>query len=290
MIIEMLKKMKNPLISVVIPTYNEEKDIKECLESLNQQTYKNFEVIIADDGSTDKTLEIVKKFKKVSILKQNHQGPGLARNLGAKKAKGKILILIDADMTFNKDYLKNLIKPILLDKKIIGTTHNYEIATNIDNKWSKLWGEMRITKDYVKNPVVFRAIRKKDFFELGGFDPKYGYADDQTFRYKYKIKPVFAVNTKCYHKNPETLKGTYKQARWIGASWKEQFLIFRIPIINYLMVFIVFLLYPFVAVLKAMQTKNTKISFKDRARFYLAKFKGYSAGVFRAIFLRKFSR
>jgi glycosyltransferase involved in cell wall biosynthesis len=107
--------MPNPLISVVIPTYNEEKDIPECLSSLAKQSYKNKEVIIVDDGSTDKTLEVIKKFKP-RVIKGQHKGPGFSRNLGSKKAKGSILIFVDADMTFDKDYLKNLVLPIIKNR------------------------------------------------------------------------------------------------------------------------------------------------------------------------------
>ena len=79
---------KNPLLSVIIPTYNEEKDIGECISTLLKQSYKKIEIIIVDDGSSDNTLNLVKKFRQVKILIQNHQGPGKARNLGARKSKG----------------------------------------------------------------------------------------------------------------------------------------------------------------------------------------------------------
>src|SRR3990167_7427329 len=140
-------------VSVVIPTYNEEKDIISCIKSLFNQTYKKFEIIVVDDGSTDKTLDIIAQFKKVRVLKQNHLGSGVARNLGAKYAKGQILVFVDADMTFDKDYLKNLIKPILKDKigNVIGTTHDYEIATNTDNIYSSLYGRVRVGKEQAKD-------------------------------------------------------------------------------------------------------------------------------------------
>jgi len=206
-------------ISVIIPTYNEEKDISECLESLKKQSYKNFEIIIVDDGSKDNTMNVLKKFK-TKIIKGKHKGPGFSRNLGAKKAKGSILVFVDADMTFDKDYIRNLIQP-MKNKKIIGTTHDYEEARNINNIWSKCWGKIRIAKGSRHN-VIFRAIRKNKFLELGGFDPKYGYADDQTFFLRYNIAPKVAKNTTCYHKNPESLKQVFKQSRWIGASIRNK--------------------------------------------------------------------
>jgi glycosyltransferase involved in cell wall biosynthesis len=212
------------LLSIIIPTYNEEKDIGDCLNSLKEQSYKNFEIIVVDDGSTDKTREIVGKFKKIKLIEGEHKGPGFSRNLGAKKAKGEVLIFVDADMTFDKDYLKNLLKPILENEKVIGTTHDYEEATNLDSIWSRCWGNVRVDYRGESNEgVIFRAIRKNKFLEFKGFNPKYGYADDQTFWYEQKVKPVVAKNTNCYHKNPETLKEVYVQSKWIGASIKNKF-------------------------------------------------------------------
>ena len=287
--------MKN-FLSVIIPSYNEERDIAECLSSLKKQSFKNFEIILVDDGSTDRTTEIAGKFKEVKILRQNHQGPGKARNFAAKNAKGDILIFIDSDMTFDKDYLKNLIKPLIEDKtgKIIGTTHDYEEAKNTQNVWSDLWGKIRIsTKDknpkiYAGDVKIFRAIWKKKFIEMGGFDSKYGYADDQTFWFKYGIKPVLAKNAICYHNNPETLKATFKQARWIGASWKERYLLFRIPLINYISVIGLFILLPFIILIKAVkERKSRKHSLADLIRFYDYKFAGFVVGIFRAVYLGK---
>ena len=273
-------------VSVIIPTYNEEKDIGNCLSSLKNQSYKNFEIILVDDGSKDNTLDVAKKFPKVKMIKGEHRGPGFSRNLGAKEAKGNILVFIDADMSFEKDYIKNLIKPIIADKKgeVIGTTHDYEVAVNIENKWSNLWGKIRVSKEQAKDIKIFRAIRKEKFLGLGGFDPRYGYADDQSFWFKYKIKPIVAKDTTCYHKNPETLRGTYKQARWIGASWKERFSIFKFPIIGHIAALILFFLMPFLIILKSFSNKE-KGSFKERLGFYFFKFYGYYFGIFRAVFL-----
>ncbi len=284
-------------VSVIIPTYNEEKDIGECLKNLEEQTYKNFEVIIVDDGSTDKTVEIVKTFKKVKLILGEHKGPGASRNLGSKKARGKILIFIDADMTFDKNYLKNLIKPILDDKtdKIVGTTHDYELVKNLDNDWSRCWGKVRVDYRNLKDKngrsneaVIFRAIKKSEFLKMGGFNPKYGYADDQTFFIERKIRPYIAKNTTCHHRNPETLKATFKQARWIGASWKQRYLLFRIPILNYIAVLGLFLLLPFMIILKSTTMKiKTKFSCTKLIKYYSYKFMGYSIGVFRAVYFER---
>src|SRR5688500_5523951 len=99
-------------VSVIIPVYNEEKYVSDCLDSLLEQT-QTLEIIVIDDGSTDKTPEILDRYiKKIKILKQNHLGPAVARNLGAKQSSGDILVFADADMEFENDFVKQLIRPI----------------------------------------------------------------------------------------------------------------------------------------------------------------------------------
>ncbi len=207
-------------ISVIIPTYNEESVIEECLESLNFQTFKDFEIIVVDDGSTDKTWEILSKFK-IQKFKQNHLGPAAARNLGASRARGEILVFVDADMTFDKNFLKNLIKPII-ENKAKGTFSNEEYVENWENIWAKClninenWEPMRRhKKPYPKSQKVFRAILKSEFDKVKGFD-KGGYTDDYSLAYKLGYEAVLAPDAKFYHKNPDTLKEVFFQAKWVA--------------------------------------------------------------------------
>lgn len=209
-------------VSVIIPVYNEEKDIERCLKSLKNQSFKDKEVIVVDDGSFDNTQEVVERFP-VILLKQNHLGPGLARNLGAKKAHGEILVFLDADMTFDKDFLKNLIKPIL-EKKAIGTFSKEEYVSNKENIWSKCWNLNKSLpfnrmhpENYPDEQPVFRGILKREFLNSGGFEP-IGYIDDYTISKKLNKKAFLAPGAIFYHKNPETLKEVFLQARWIGKS------------------------------------------------------------------------
>ena len=87
-----------PLFSIIIPTYNREHLVRRTLESVFAQSFTDFEVIVVDDGSTDATLDVVATFgDRVKILKQANQGPGLARNLGARHATGQYLAFLDSD-------------------------------------------------------------------------------------------------------------------------------------------------------------------------------------------------
>ena len=210
--------MKNPTVSAIIPAYNEEEHVKECIETLLEQTYKPFEIIFVDDGSTDNTTNIIKNYN-VMLLTQEHKGPGEARNLGVSKCKGEITVFVDADMKFDKDYIKNLVKPIL-EEKSIGTNHGEELVSNKDNIWARCWGRRLTT--FNGEFAIFRAIRKDKFLEAGGFDSKKGYADDQTIYDKLKIRPILAENAICYHNNPNSLKDVFLQGKWIGASYKNK--------------------------------------------------------------------
>jgi len=283
-------------LSIVIPVYDEAEEISNCINSLAKQTYKDFEIIIVDDGCTDDTIVLAKNTAEnnnlnLKVLKQDHGGPGLGRNLGSKEAQGDILIFIDADMTFTDNYIENLTKPILKHDDVLGTTHDYEIAVNTDNIYSALWGKIRVSKEDAPNVKIFRAIRKDKFLELGGFDPKYSYADDQTLWFKYELTPTVAKDTTCYHKNPETLRGTYKQARWIGASWKERFFIFQKPIMSHLVSLLCFLFLPFMIIGKVfLDMKKGKMDIINRTKFYSYKFTGYLVGIFRALFLQRFAK
>lgn len=105
--------MSYPLISVIIPVYNSESTIRKCLESLNRQTYTNYEILIVDDGSTDNSLDICKEVchhsNNVHIFHKENGGSASARNLGLEKAKGEWITFVDSDDWVYPDYLNNYV-------------------------------------------------------------------------------------------------------------------------------------------------------------------------------------
>ena len=102
--------------SIIVPAYNTEKYIDKCLKSIFSNTYKNFEVIIVNDGSTDKTEDIInkyiKKYDNIIYIKQKNMGLSLARNNGVRKATGDYLLFIDSDDYVEKNLLENINKNI----------------------------------------------------------------------------------------------------------------------------------------------------------------------------------
>ena len=102
----------NPTISVIIPVYNAEKYVGRRIESVQAQTYTEWLMILVDDGSRDKSLEICQKYagaaNRIHVIHQENAGPGIARNLGLECAKGKYVVFIDSDDYIEKDYFKLL--------------------------------------------------------------------------------------------------------------------------------------------------------------------------------------
>ena len=101
--------MKNPKVSVVVCTYNGEKIIKSLLDSLKKQTYNNLEVIVVDDGSTDKTSEIVKGYPFKLVKHKKNRGLADARNTGVENSKGEIIVFTDDDCIADKDWIKEIV-------------------------------------------------------------------------------------------------------------------------------------------------------------------------------------
>jgi glycosyltransferase involved in cell wall biosynthesis len=219
------------MISVIIPTYNEADVLGNCLRSLSGQSVKDFEVVVVDDGSNDKTMSVLSELRvknyELRILRQNHKGAGAARNFGAKKACGDILVFADADMTFDKKFLEKLVDPIEkyvegLSSGSRGTFSKAEFVANWDNVWARCWSVnenwqegRRHPKNYPDHQFVFRAILKSEFDRVGGFTPG-GYDDDWSLGRKLGYEAVNAPGAIFYHKNPSSLSEAFNHAKWVG--------------------------------------------------------------------------
>ncbi len=100
-----------PKFSIIIPVYNVEEYIARCLDSVFKQTMKDFEVIVVDDGCTDKSIEIAKEYD-VEVITSKHVSVSEARNIGEKKATGEYLLFLDSDDYWDKDLLKEITKSL----------------------------------------------------------------------------------------------------------------------------------------------------------------------------------
>lgn len=175
---------KQPLISIVIPSYNKVKFIKKTLDSIFDQKYLNFEVIIQDGGSTDGTLKIIKHYiqkypNKIILESKKDNGQLDAINKGMKKAKGEIVAFINADDVYEKDALFTVSEYYKENPKALWFAGRGIVIDEKDNEIAKLasfyksfllrinaYGLLLIT-NYLMQPSVF--ITKKAYINYGPF-------------------------------------------------------------------------------------------------------------------------
>mgnify|MGYP001562747464 CR=1 FL=1 len=124
--------MKKPFVTIILPTYNSQSTLNECLKGLCNQEYRNYEILLIDGGSTDKTLKIAKRYK-VKIINNPHRVEEKARILGIENSAGELLCFIDADnIILEKNWLKKMVIPFE-DETIIGADTYYFSARKQDN-------------------------------------------------------------------------------------------------------------------------------------------------------------
>ncbi len=168
-------------ISIIIPFYNNISTIKETLDSVINQTYTNTEIILVDDGSTEKIGEVIESYileKKIFYLRQTNKGVSVARNFGASNSTGDYLVFLDADDLIEKTYLEKCINEFdkNQDVKIV-----YSLAKTFgreDKNW-EIGSFTNLKKLLIGNCIFVSAMIKKiDFENINGFDTKLDFYED----------------------------------------------------------------------------------------------------------------
>jgi glycosyltransferase involved in cell wall biosynthesis len=181
------------MLSIIIPTFNEEKYLPILLKSLKKQTFKDFEVIVADNNSTDKTRIIAKNFGAKVV---DGGMPAVGRNNGAKKAKRDWLLFLDADVVLPPNFLKEAILEIenkkfyiasclmqpLSDKKIDKLLHD------VGNLYIKL-----LQKISPHAPGFCIFVKKEIHQSIGGFNEKMKMAEDHDYVLRASKKAKFGI-------------------------------------------------------------------------------------------------
>ncbi len=144
--------MKNLLFSVIIPTYNQSQYLEKALSSVINQKYNNFEIIVIDNYSVDKTEEIVKKFKnnKIKYLKKKNYGViGLSRNEGIKISTGEWIAFLDSDDIWYENKLEEINKFLQINSNVDVITNDEKII-NINTNRKSIWKYGPYSKDFYK--------------------------------------------------------------------------------------------------------------------------------------------
>jgi glycosyltransferase involved in cell wall biosynthesis len=164
---------REPLISVIIPCYNQAVYLDECLQSVLSQTYSNWECIIINDDSPDNTSEIVQKWlekdKRFQYIHQKNQGVASARNAGIDRAKGTWILPLDADDKIGSEYLERAQKEMSPNVALV-----YAIGEYFGERTGVTAGEKYSYKALLRENCIFNSafFRKKDWERTRGYDTK----------------------------------------------------------------------------------------------------------------------
>lgn len=229
-------------LSVVIPTYNPKAILKKTLEALNNQSggFDKFEVVIVDDGSSDETTKEVQnltpqlKFK-TSIFRQNHRGPAVARNIGIKKAKGKLLLIINDDTVAAPDLVKRHlafhqkypqenfallgfftwhpslgISPFMFWLEHGGPYFSFSKIEGKEAGWERFW-------------TCHLSLKKKFLLENGLFDEDFPYAAYEDIELGYRLgkkglRLFYDNQAMAYHFHQTSITSIKNKMRNNGAS------------------------------------------------------------------------
>jgi len=221
------------MISVIILTKNEEENIGKCLEYLYNQTYQDFEVIVVDANSTDRTVEIVKSYGAKVIKEKKKGGFGYARNLGIKHAKGDLIVFLDADV-------------FLIDKKTLEKSYESLINYKVDGVWGRLIFSdtplgmylsrpydvpLTITENWGHRPprtTSYLMLKKEIFNNVGYFDETFNIGcEDQEFfyrLYKHRKKLLYNPDIKVFHNIPKSIEIHKKKAYRDGIGLRKLYI------------------------------------------------------------------
>jgi len=179
--------MENVLVSIIITTKNEEKNIENCLKSIKAQSYPNIEIIVVDNNSFDKTKEIAAKYTSNVF----NYGPerSAQRNFGLmQKAKGEYTMFLDADMTLSPDLIMNCVEFIKQGNYV--ALHISEVVTG-EKFWSRV---RRFERSFYDGTVIdgARFFRQNIFVKVGGFDETMSGPEDWDL--DKKLKQIGAID------------------------------------------------------------------------------------------------
>lgn len=199
-------------VSIIIPAFNAEKTLAQCLEACRRQTYSDVQIIVVDDGSTDNTCSIAQRFG-IHCLSQENQGPAAARNRGASEACGDILAFTDADCVPAADWIERLLEGF--GEGIVAVGGTYGIVNSGSSLARIIHEEIQMRHEKFGEDVDFvgsfnMAVLAASFREVGGFDACFPAASAEDNDLSYRLldaggKLCFRRNAVVAHHHPSRL-------------------------------------------------------------------------------------
>lgn len=211
-----------PTVSVIVPNYNYEKTLAACLDAVFAQTHQPFEVIVVDDGSTDRSREIAASYPCRVVKGAGNRGVSAARNIGAREARGEILFFLDSDVALRPDAVANALRVLRVDPDC-GLVHGtYDTRPLFDDgpieHYRVLhahWWRRRSAGRVRTAVFALAAVRREVFAAAGPFHE--GLRDAEDVEYSDRLIQVTAIRL------TDTVVGRHDDCSKLGDMLEEQF-------------------------------------------------------------------
>ncbi len=210
-------------VSIVLPVFNSESTISECLSSLVHQSKKASEIIVVDDGSTDSTVKKAKLFSGIKLIElKKNQGRSKARNAGLKKARFELVFFAEADAVYSENFLEECVRAFS-DEKVGGVIGRQEVWNSIDSTWTKCKQAERKAAFRHYKPFSAWMYLRSVLIEVGGFDENLDFGEDVDLANRVKkkgYKLAFASKAVWKHREPTSLLALCKRQWRFGFGMK----------------------------------------------------------------------
>lgn len=199
------------MISIIVPVYNVEKYLERCVQSILNQTYKDYEILLIDDGSTDNSGNICEhlaaKYGKIRVIHQKNQGLSGARNIGIEESKGKYIAFIDSDDFIDKRYLEILFSNLIKYNADVSCCGHYRTENTMPKEENPVGKDYKFKNDecavfYLEKeiPSAWAKLYKRELFSVLRFPVGRIYEDVAiNFRIMMQVNKIVYTDKKLYY-------------------------------------------------------------------------------------------
>ena len=219
-----MDKSNKNLLSVIIPVYNAEKYIEDCLESIIKQTYKNLEIILVDDGSTDNSYKLCENYmskdNRIKVFHKENGGVSSARNLGIDNASGEYITFVDIDDSLSADMYEKMMTKLISEKADICVCNYQEVLKNkkVLSKHDYSFGcfeKEEVLRGYLNDkfsPYVWDKIYKLNIVKENKFNSHVLVCEDALFNLNicFYAKKIVAIDEYLYMYNKTNFQSLTK--------------------------------------------------------------------------------